>query len=119
GFIASVRNRGSHPCSFSSVPGRALGHFGHAISCIQNVSIRTHARARLIMAPQLVFHEISLSCIDEIHGAASKSAPRHARAEYAAKSASDLDHDVEFGAADFVVVAQATMRVGYEISHCP
>src|ERR1043166_9066070 len=51
---------------------------------------------------------------DQIDRAAAKAAARHARTVNAFNFPRQLDHQIELVAADFIIVAQALVRLGHE-----
>jgi len=54
-----------------------------------------------------LFEILDCSQFDEVDGAAAETATGHTRPDCAGKSAGDIDENIQFAAADFIIIAQA------------
>src|SRR6266404_671143 len=53
---------------------------------------------------------------DQIDCAATEAAPRHPRSEYARQVFSKLNHQIQFGTAHLIVIAQTGVRIMHQSS---
>src|SRR5215472_1509989 len=89
-------------------------HLLDAVGSGRDVNLGLQASLGLILCGNRFLERVHGSRLDQVDGAASKAAARHARAKHARLLGSDLHHEVKFLATDFVVFTQAAMRRPYQ-----
>jgi len=79
-----------------------------------DVNLRLEPRLSMIFCGDVLLEGVYGGGFDEIDRAAAEAAAGHPRADDTGLRAGNFDHEVEFLAADFVIVAQAAMRVAHQ-----
>src|SRR5262249_4036700 len=84
-----------------------------------NVHFRPKSRCLFVLFGKHMAELFNAIPADEAHGATPEPAAGHAGTEDAVKHGSNLDHDVQFTAAHFVIVAEAAMGFIHETAEFP
>ena len=96
----SCRSLHDSTCIIRSDSPRAIRRF-------TNVNVGPNAHGVLVRAQHAVPKLDGVSGLDKINGAAAKTGSRHPGPPSPFLSQRKLDHQIEFGATDFIIVAQA------------
>src|SRR5580700_2830003 len=81
-----------------------------------NVDIGAKPGSRLVRLRDTAAELIRLRCAHQIDGTAAKSTAHHAGTKHAGLLHGELDHEIEFTATDFIVVAKTVVRLTHQMA---
>ena len=86
----------------------------NSIGRAQHVHVRMEMGSLFILVCHHSLESLGRAAADETDGASPEPAARHSRSDHAWLVCRDFNHLVQFRAADFVIVAQAAVRLRHE-----